>query len=116
MKRFMMELYFGGRNLAVESDVEEESLWRSIEKGVGACAITWLLGIFFIVVPFVNWTLPAVFLVFGPVIGIATYFADRRMVNQLDADAACPQGRSHEDSRKTDSGADRMDEASCSDA
>lgn len=84
-------LNFAGRRQTLRAQIRWESVWSAISKALLTCFFLWMLGAMLVLVPFINWTLPAIFLAFGPVLGIAMYFVDRRLVRSLDGAALCPQ-------------------------
>ena len=85
---------FGGLIHDIHGNLVLKSRWDAVKKGILTTAIIWLLGVMLVVVPFVNWTLPAIFLAFGPVLGWGTYLADRRALERLDAETVCPHCKS----------------------
>lgn len=90
MVNLAMDVNFSGNMQPLKGSVELKGFWDAVKKGLVTCALCWLLGFFFVLVPFANWTMPAVFWLFGPILGIAIYYKDRRFINRLDAEAECP--------------------------
>ena len=81
---------FNGLLQDLQGNIVLKSRWDALKKAITTCAVLWLLAVMLVVVPFINWTLPAIFFVFGPVLGWAVYFADRRSVDRFDAETMCP--------------------------
>lgn len=84
-------LNFGGRRQTLKAQIRWESVWSAASKALITCFFLWMLAAMLVLVPFINWTLPAIFLIFSPVLGLAMYFADRRLIRSLDGAAFCPQ-------------------------
>lgn len=76
---------------SMTGSVRLKSIWDGVKKGLLTCVLCWLFGFFFMFVPIANWTIPGVFWMFGPILGLAVFVKDRRMINSLDAQAECPQ-------------------------
>lgn len=98
MKRELaMNVNFGGLRQDLQAMIQLKSPWDAVKKACATCLMAWLLALMLVFVPFINWTLPAIFFVFGPILGLAAYLADRRAIERLDAHLVCPHCKSEID-------------------
>ena len=91
LSRLSMDVNFGGRTQSATGNVYRKSIWDAATKGLLTCFVAWVLAAFFVLVPFINWTLPGILLVFGPILGLWAYYIDRRSINRLDVETVCPE-------------------------
>lgn len=90
-KQLAMELNFGGSMQSLIGSIQMKSVWDAVKKGLITCLLCWVFGFFFMVIPIANYTMPGVFWMFGPVLGLFVYYKDRRHIHNLDAQTECPQ-------------------------
>ena len=82
---------FGGQLKSIQGDVLMQGVGDAVRKAVLACGMVWVLAATSVIVPFIGWTAPFIFLALGPLVGVAVYFMDRHEVKRVETQAICPQ-------------------------
>lgn len=93
-KQLAMEVNFAGRIQSVLGEVELKSISDAIMKSLITCLLCWVMGMLFMIIPFINSTLPVIFWMFGPILGVGVFYKNHRLMRSLKARLECPQCKS----------------------
>lgn len=84
-----MEINFSGQRMMLQGTYIPGNIWYALKRSTSVCLIGWLFALLFMFVPYVNISVPMVFVPAGPIMGSVVFFFSRRAIQSISAECVC---------------------------